>query len=96
MLARCPDAQLSVTGYTDAEGSDRRNLALSQDRAEAVVAALRTRGAPLAGLTAVGRGEADPIADNATAEGRAKNRRIAFIATAADAGEEASDDNDPQ
>lgn len=96
MLARCPDAQLSVTGYTDAEGSDRRNLALSQDRAEAVVAALRTRGAPLAGLTAVGRGEADPIADNATAEGRAKNRRIAFIATAADAGEETSDDNDPQ
>lgn len=95
-LARCPDAQIAVTGYTDAEGSEAHNQALSQDRAEAVVTALREGDLPLAGLTAVGRGEADPVADNATAEGRAQNRRIAFIATATDAGEETNGDDGPQ
>ena len=76
-LQACPDAALEVGGYTDSEGSESGNLRLSQRRAEAVLVALRTDDLPLAAMTARGHGEADPVADNATAEGRAQNRRIA-------------------
>jgi len=78
VLRGCPGAALEVGGYTDSEGSDSRNLRLSQQRAEAVLAALRADDLPLDAMTARGYGEADPIADNATAEGRARNRRIAL------------------
>jgi OOP family OmpA-OmpF porin len=78
VLRGCPDAALEVGGYTDSEGSDSGNLRLSQRRAEAVLAALRADGLALAAMSARGYGEADPVADNATAEGRAKNRRIAL------------------
>jgi OOP family OmpA-OmpF porin len=78
VLRACPDAALEVGGYTDSEGSDSGNLRLSQQRAEAVLAALRTGDLPLAAMAARGYGEADPIADNGTAEGRARNRRIAL------------------
>jgi len=54
------------------------NQALSQDRAEAVLASLRTRRVPVARFEAIGFGEADPIADNGTEEGRDANRRIEF------------------
>ena len=61
------------------------NQRLSQQRADAVLAALRSRGLPLANATASGYGESRPVADNATAEGRAQNRRIVFaMAGAAD------------
>ena len=78
VLRACPDAALEVGGYTDSEGSDSGNLRLSQRRAEAVLAALRADDLPLAGMSARGYGEAEPIADNGTAEGRARNRRIAL------------------
>jgi outer membrane protein OmpA-like peptidoglycan-associated protein len=60
-----------VEGFTDSRGGTAYNLRLSQRRAEAVRRALR-------GLTAraVGRGEADPVASNATANGRSLNRRV--------------------
>ena len=77
-LRGCPDAALEVGGHTDSEGSDSGNLRLSQRRAEAVLAALRADDLPLAAMTARGYGEAEPVADNATAEGRAQNRRIAL------------------
>lgn len=80
VLRGCPDAALEVGGHTDSSGSDGGNLALSQARAEAVLAAVKRQDLPLPGLTAKGYGEADPVADNATAEGRAQNRRIAFAA----------------
>jgi OOP family OmpA-OmpF porin len=76
-LRGCPDAALEVAGHTDAEGSDSGNLRLSQRRAEAVLDALRAEDLPLPGVVARGHGETQPIADNATAEGRAQNRRIA-------------------
>jgi OOP family OmpA-OmpF porin len=82
VLRACPDAALEVGGYTDSEGSDSGNLRLSQQRAEAVLAALRTGELPLAAMTARGYGEAEPIADNGTAEGRARNRRIALAPAA--------------
>lgn len=81
-LGACPDAAIDVGGHTDSQGSEEGNLRLSQARAEAVLAALRTPGLPLPNLVAHGYGEADPIADNATADGRAQNRRIAFVPVA--------------
>jgi outer membrane protein OmpA-like peptidoglycan-associated protein len=69
-------AQITVEGHTDARGSDDDNATLSQQRAEAVRQFLLGEGVPEDRLRAVGRGEADPIADNRTAEGRAENRRV--------------------
>jgi outer membrane protein OmpA-like peptidoglycan-associated protein len=65
-----------IEGYTDSDGDERANLALSVARAEAVVDALILRRINPERLYAVGYGEANPIADNATAEGRRLNRRI--------------------
>jgi outer membrane protein OmpA-like peptidoglycan-associated protein len=83
-LHGCPDTRFEIAGHTDSQGSESGNLRLSQARAEAVVAALRASGLTLPGAVAKGYGEADPIADNATAEGRAQNRRIAFTPLAAE------------
>lgn len=66
-----------IGGHTDATGSEDANLALSRERASAVRAALLARGVPEAGLAAEGYGASQPIADNATEEGRAANRRTA-------------------
>ncbi len=69
---------LEIAGYTDNTGDTALNLALSQKRAEAVRAALIKYGADPDMLVAKGYGEADPIANNDTAEGRLKNRRIEY------------------
>ncbi|MDR0702325.1 MAG: OmpA family protein [Azoarcus sp.] len=69
-------ASIRIVGHTDSQGSEMRNLDLSFRRAEAVAEYLRQQGIGLGRLSADGRGEADPIADNAKAEGRARNRRI--------------------
>jgi outer membrane protein OmpA-like peptidoglycan-associated protein len=74
-----PDIRLiEVAGHTDAEGDDSYNLQLSQARSEAVVAYLVERGVEAARLTAKGYGEAQPVADNNTVDGRAANRRVEF------------------
>ncbi|MBV9907949.1 MAG: OmpA family protein [Hyphomicrobiales bacterium] len=69
---------LEIAGYTDNTGDAALNLALSQKRAEAVRDAFIKYGADPDTLVAKGYGEADPIASNATAEGRLKNRRIEY------------------
>ncbi|MGS0894027.1 OmpA family protein [Burkholderia stagnalis] len=69
-------SQVTVTGYTDSVGSDAYNLALSQRRAETVAAYLKTHGLQTDALSVAGRGKADPVASNATPEGRASNRRV--------------------
>src|SRR5690606_33115417 len=74
----CPAASVHVEGHTDSDGAEDLNLALSVARAEAVVEALIERGVDLERLYAEGYGEAQPIADNTTREGKASNRRIAF------------------
>jgi OOP family OmpA-OmpF porin len=84
VLRGCPDAAFEVAGYTDSSGSEAGNLRISEERAAAVMAAVRRSDLPLPGLTARGYGEADPIADNGTAEGRSLNRRIAFLSVAPD------------
>jgi OOP family OmpA-OmpF porin len=88
-LRRCPDAALELAGHTDSQGSDAGNLRLSQERAEAVLAALRQDDLPLPGLVARGYGETRPVADNGTEAGRAANRRIAFTLPGTDASGEA-------
>jgi peptidoglycan-binding protein ArfA len=72
----CPNGAVTVIGYTDNQGSDAVNLKLSDTRAKAVAAALVSNGVLAAKMTARGAGSANPIADNSTEEGRAKNRRV--------------------
>lgn len=76
ILNAYPTVQLKIGGYTDNVGDEAANMALSQSRAEAVAAALQERGIPAERLNAEGYGSQHAIADNATEEGRAQNRRI--------------------
>lgn len=90
VLRNCPPLAMEIAGHTDSQGSEGGNAALSQARAEAVLTALTGRRLKLDAVTARGYGEATPIADNATEEGREANRRIEFTllappAAAADA-----------
>lgn len=78
---RSPGIALEIAGHTDDVGEDAANLTLSQARADAVLGALRARGIGAERLVAVGYGETEPLADNATEEGRAQNRRIDFSFT---------------
>ncbi len=73
---KTPDVQIEVRGYTDATGSERGNLNLSQQRAEKVAQALQDRGIPASHLSVAGYGHAKPLASNLTPEGRQKNRRV--------------------
>lgn len=73
------NAAVIIEGHTDDRGGDNLNQALSQRRAEAVRQALVEEGVDAARLTAVGLGKNRPVADNATAEGRARNRRVEII-----------------
>lgn len=77
-LDRCDDLPMQIAGYTDSQGREEMNLQLSQDRADAVLSALRARRVSVKNFTAVGFGEANPIADNDTDAGREANRRIEF------------------
>jgi outer membrane protein OmpA-like peptidoglycan-associated protein len=70
------EVKVEVGGHTDSTGSRATNIRLSQARAESVMAYLVSRGVPASRLTAKGYGPDEPIADNKTADGRAKNRRV--------------------
>jgi OOP family OmpA-OmpF porin len=79
ILIACPPMQIEIGGHTDSQGSEGGNQALSQARAEAVLLALQGRRVDISGMTAKGFGEATPIADNETEDGREANRRIEFV-----------------
>jgi outer membrane protein OmpA-like peptidoglycan-associated protein len=78
-LGAYPDRPIIVEGYTDAQGSEATNQQLSQRRADSVREYLERRGVSSQQLRAVGKGEANPVASNETAEGRANNRRVEII-----------------
>ena len=78
IVKSCPDVAMEIGGYTDSQGREEMNQALSQRRAEAVVSALLARRVLTTNLQAFGYGEEHPIADNETEEGREANRRIEF------------------
>ena len=73
-----PGVPVAIEGHTDGIGFRERNLELSQRRANAVRDRLVERGVPFERLTSYGYGEGVPVADNASPEGRAANRRIEF------------------
>ena len=77
-----PGASVAVEGHTDSQGRAETNMQLSQRRAEAVQLHLVTEyGFPARQFSAKGYGESSPVANNETAEGRARNRRIDVIIT---------------
>jgi OmpA-OmpF porin, OOP family len=75
---KCPGHVVRIEAHTDSVGEPEFNQTLSQRRAESVVAYLTKAGVAAALIKAEGFGETQPIADNATPEGRAENRRIVF------------------
>ena len=78
-MKKNPSVRFEVQGHTDNQGSDAVNDPLSQQRAESVVKALEGLGCDGFNLRAVGKGSHEPVADNKTDAGRAKNRRVEFI-----------------
>jgi outer membrane protein OmpA-like peptidoglycan-associated protein len=79
ILTLYPGLKVQVEGYTDSVGSDEYNQKLSENRANAVQTFLVSNGVPTANVTAAGYGKANPVADNGTADGRAKNRRVNLV-----------------
>ncbi|MBD2703267.1 OmpA family protein [Spirosoma sp. BT702] len=79
VLTANPNLKVDVSGHTDADGDDASNLKLSEARANTVKSQLVSMGIEATRLTAKGYGETKPIADNATFEGKAQNRRVEFV-----------------
>jgi outer membrane protein OmpA-like peptidoglycan-associated protein len=79
ILNKYPDTTIKVVGYTDSTGSETHNQQLSEQRANSVKNALVVKNVNASRITALGMGESNPIADNATEGGRQLNRRVAII-----------------
>jgi outer membrane protein OmpA-like peptidoglycan-associated protein len=80
-LAKSPALTISISGHTDSQGNAAANQALSEARANSVKSYLATKSVAGNRMTASGFGQSKPIADNATPEGRSRNRRIEFAVT---------------
>lgn len=78
VLEKYPSIKVEIVGHTDSKGTEDHNRALSQERADAVRDYLVGKGIAADRLMARGAGEAEPIADNRSAAGRAENRRTEF------------------
>lgn len=81
-LKQFPDTDVTVVGFTDNTGTVQLNQTLSEERAQSVVNYLESQGVASSRLKAIGEGENDPIDSNATAAGRAQNRRVEMYITA--------------
>lgn len=80
VLQQEKDMKLNIVGHTDSDGTEESNLKLSQQRAEAVREALiDIYGIDGSRLSAEGKGESEPVAENSSPDGKAKNRRVEFI-----------------
>lgn len=77
--------RLEIAAHTDSQGDAAANLALSQQRALAVARALQAEGVPATRLVPVGQGQQQPVADNRSEAGRARNRRITYAVLSPDA-----------
>ena len=71
-----PDVNAEIIGHTDCDGDASRNKRLSKERAEAVKKYITDTGVDPSRIKATGKGEKEPVTENATAEGRAMNRRV--------------------
>ena len=76
VMDKHPEIKVTVTGHTDNVGKDAANLKLSQSRADNIKKMLVEKGIAANRITAIGKGESEPVETNSTPEGRAKNRRI--------------------
>ena len=81
ILEENPSMHIQISGHTDNVGKDTDNLTLSTNRAKAIVKYLSSKGIAAERLTYKGFGSTEPIATNATAAGRAQNRRTSFTIT---------------
>jgi outer membrane protein OmpA-like peptidoglycan-associated protein len=79
ILLAHPGLKLAIEGHTDSTGGDDFNMKLSGQRADTVRNYLISQGLSPDNITAQGFGKADPVADNATADGRKQNRRVEII-----------------
>lgn len=70
------DYSISLFGHADSRGNDAYNMQLSERRAQSVADYLISKGVPASAISVYGRGETEPVASNATREGRAQNRRV--------------------
>lgn len=82
ILKKYPENVLTIRGYTDSTGSQAVNQTLSENRASAVREELVRGGVPTSSITVVGMGPQNPVADNKSADGRSKNRRVEIEITA--------------
>jgi len=73
------EVKFSVEGHTDSDGTEESNLTLSEQRAKAVRSAMISKGIDGSRLSAKGYGESQPLSENSTPEGKAKNRRVEFV-----------------
>jgi outer membrane protein OmpA-like peptidoglycan-associated protein len=94
-LLKYPETNITIIGHTDSKGTTKYNQTLSESRANSVASYTSRNGIDNNRLTAIGKGETDPVATNDTEEGSASNRRVEFVITAnekmkADAKKEAS------
>ena len=78
-LQKNPSERLIIEGYTDSTGSEEYNEELSQRRAQAVANVLAGQGVPASRYQVVGKGQAFPVASNATPAGRQQNRRVEIV-----------------
>ncbi len=78
IVNRCPGMRIEVGGYTDSDGSDPTNQALSERRAQAVADYLTQHGIARDRFTTRGYGESNPIVPNDSPADKARNRRIEF------------------
>jgi outer membrane protein OmpA-like peptidoglycan-associated protein len=78
-LQKNPNERLIIEGYTDSTGSEEYNEELSQRRAQAVANVLAGQGIPASRYQVVGKGQAFPVASNATPAGRQQNRRVEVV-----------------
>lgn len=74
-----PSWKLTINGHTDNSGKAEKNQKLSEDRAAAVKAYLEGKGVEAGRMESAGYGDTKPVADNKTAKGKAKNRRVEFV-----------------
>ena len=75
-LKKHPNKHVQIIGHTDSNGEEEVNIIFGRDRATQVMNYLISQGIPKSNLEAISKGESEPIADNKTREGQAKNRRI--------------------